>query len=125
LDNQQKPEQPSQGQSQTPASPQAAQLQGVQQTNQKKPYRRYYGNRKRFKPQGEQSHSPSAIQKLSFKKISIVVPLLNEDESLRPLYNEIKKVVKGISSDYELLFIDDGSTRQVIKRNKRPRAFGQ
>jgi len=101
LDNQQKQEpqnSQNQGQSQTPSQPPVAQ--------QKKPYRRYYGNRKKFRAPGEQSQSPSAIQKITFKKISIVVPLLNEDESLRPLFNEIKKVVRGISSDYELLFID-------------------
>jgi glycosyltransferase involved in cell wall biosynthesis len=114
LDNQQKPEQSNQVQAQTPASPQVAQQQGAQQTTHKKPYRRYYGNKKKFRPQGEQGQSPFAIQKLSFKKISIVVPLLNEDESLRSLYNEIKKVVKGISSDYELLFIDDGSTDKSL-----------
>jgi len=115
LDNQQKPEQQSQGQTQTPASPQAAQQQqGAQQTAQKKPYRRYYGNRKKFRPQGEQGQSSSSIQKVSFKKISIVVPLFNEDESLRSLYNEIKKVVRGISADYEILFIDDGSTDKSL-----------
>jgi glycosyltransferase involved in cell wall biosynthesis len=109
LDNQQKQEPQSsqnQGQSQTPSQPPVAQ--------QKKPYRRYYGNRKKFRAPGEQSQSPSAIQKVTFKKISIVVPLLNEDESLRPLFNEIKKVVRGISSDYELLFIDDGSTDKSL-----------
>ena len=116
LDNQQKPEPQSQGPVHTPASPQAAgQPQGApQQTGQKKPYRRYYGNKKKFRPQGEQSNTPFAIQKLSFKKVSVVVPLLNEDESLRPLYNEIKKVFKGISSDYELLFVDDGSTDKSL-----------
>ena len=47
LDNQQKPEPQSQGPVNTPASSQAAgQPQGApQQTGQKKPYRRYYGNR--------------------------------------------------------------------------------
>jgi glycosyltransferase involved in cell wall biosynthesis len=116
LDNQQKPEPQGQGPVQTPSSTQAAgQLQGTpQQTGQKKPYRRYYGNRKKFRPQGEQNNSSFAIQKLSFKKVSVVVPLLNEDESLRPLYSEIKKVFKGISSDYEILFIDDGSTDKSL-----------
>jgi len=116
LDNQQKPEPQSQGPVQTPASPLAAgQPQGApQQANQKKSYRRYYGNRKKFRPQGEQGQPPSAIQKVSFKKVSIVVPLLNEDESLHHLYNEIRKAVKGISSDYELMFIDDGSTDKSL-----------
>ncbi len=56
------------------------------------------------------------------KKISIVIPLLNEEESLKPLYNDIKKSIAPYSFDYEILFIDDGSTDkslQVIKQLAR------
>ena len=42
--------------------------------------------------------------------ISVVIPLLNEEESLQELYNWIAKVMQSNSYDYELLFIDDGST---------------
>ncbi len=44
------------------------------------------------------------------KKVSIVIPLLNEEESLRVLYNDIRKAISPYSFDYEILFIDDGST---------------
>ena len=56
------------------------------------------------------------------KKISIVIPLLNEEESLKPLYNGIKKTIAPYSFDYEIIFIDDGSTDnslQVIKQLAR------
>ncbi len=42
--------------------------------------------------------------------ISVVIPLLNEDESLQELYNWIEKVMLTNNYDYEVIFIDDGST---------------
>lgn len=42
--------------------------------------------------------------------ISIVIPLLNEEESLPELYTWIKKVMDENNYSYEVLFIDDGST---------------
>jgi len=40
--------------------------------------------------------------------VSIVVPLLNEDSSLKELHSKIADAIKNYS--YEILFIDDGST---------------
>ena len=42
--------------------------------------------------------------------ISVVIPLLNEQESLNELYNWIAKVMQSNSFSYEIIFIDDGST---------------
>jgi glycosyltransferase involved in cell wall biosynthesis len=42
--------------------------------------------------------------------LSIVIPLLNEEESLTELYNWIVRVVQSNSYSYEIIFIDDGST---------------
>ncbi|SEL44856.1 Glycosyltransferase involved in cell wall bisynthesis [Aquimarina amphilecti] len=42
--------------------------------------------------------------------ISVVIPLLNEQESLTELYNWIVKVMQSNKYTYEILFIDDGST---------------
>lgn len=42
--------------------------------------------------------------------ISVVIPLLNEAESLPELYNWIAKVMQSNSFSYEIIFIDDGST---------------
>ena len=42
--------------------------------------------------------------------ISVVIPLLNEEESLKELHNWIVSVMQSNSFSYEILFIDDGST---------------
>lgn len=42
--------------------------------------------------------------------ISIVIPLLNEEESLQELHQWIAKVMAENNFSYEVIFIDDGST---------------
>lgn len=42
--------------------------------------------------------------------ISVVIPLLNEEESLEELYHWIAKVMQSNSYVFEVIFIDDGST---------------
>lgn len=42
--------------------------------------------------------------------ISVVIPLLNEEESLRELHDWIVSVMQANGYTYEILFIDDGST---------------
>lgn len=44
--------------------------------------------------------------------LSIVIPLLNEEESLQELHNWIVLVMKSNNFSYEIIFIDDGSTDQ-------------
>lgn len=43
-------------------------------------------------------------------ELSIVIPLLNEQLNIRPLYGELAKVLAKIDGAHEILFIDDGST---------------
>ncbi len=43
------------------------------------------------------------------KNISIVIPLLNEEESLPELTHWIEKVMKASNFSYEIIFVDDGS----------------
>lgn len=42
--------------------------------------------------------------------ISVVVPLFNEDESLRELHAWIQRVMQEHGFSYEVVFVDDGST---------------
>ena len=42
--------------------------------------------------------------------LSILIPLLNEEESLSELYNWIIKVMQSHNYSYEIIFLDDGST---------------
>ncbi|MDD5613939.1 MAG: glycosyltransferase family 2 protein [Candidatus Omnitrophica bacterium] len=43
-------------------------------------------------------------------KISLIIPVYNEEENLASLYSEIKAVLDNNGYDYEIIFIDDGST---------------
>ena len=43
-------------------------------------------------------------------QLSVIIPLLNEEESLTELYNWIASVMQSNSYSYEIIFIDDGST---------------
>ena len=42
--------------------------------------------------------------------LSIIIPLLNEEESLQELHNWIISVMKANNYSYEIIFIDDGSS---------------
>ncbi|MGL6128594.1 Glycosyltransferase involved in cell wall bisynthesis [Chryseobacterium ureilyticum] len=42
--------------------------------------------------------------------LSIVIPLLNEEDSLEELFSRIDKVCKTSNLSYEIWFVDDGST---------------
>ncbi|MBI4681995.1 MAG: glycosyltransferase family 2 protein [Nitrospirae bacterium] len=46
--------------------------------------------------------------------VSVVVPLHNEEENIDELYNALKSVMDEDGRDYELLFIDDGSTDKTL-----------
>ncbi|NND51581.1 MAG: glycosyltransferase [Flavobacteriaceae bacterium] len=42
--------------------------------------------------------------------VSVVIPLLNEQESLKELYDWIARVMQSNHFSYEVIFVDDGST---------------
>ncbi|MFK7814365.1 MAG: glycosyltransferase family 2 protein [Maribacter sp.] len=71
-------------------------------------------------------------------QLSIVIPLLNEEESLNELYGWIAEVMQSNHFLFEVIFIDDGSTdsswdiiQQLSSKNKNvkgirfPRNFGK
>jgi glycosyltransferase involved in cell wall biosynthesis len=43
-------------------------------------------------------------------RISLVIPLFNEQDSLSSLHVQLTQAMAGVSDDYEILYIDDGST---------------
>ena len=43
-------------------------------------------------------------------QLSIIIPLFNEEESLEELNEAIEKVVSNMDIDFEVIYIDDGST---------------
>lgn len=82
----------------------------------KKYYYNRYRNRRPSSSSGAQGSGESVpSRRPSFRKVSVVVPLLNEEESLKPLFLELKKVLKSLPSDYEIIFVDDGSTDKSLQ----------
>lgn len=50
------------------------------------------------------------------KKISIIIPAYNEEESLPLLYDRLNKVISSLESyEFEMLFINDGSKDNTLK----------
>lgn len=43
-------------------------------------------------------------------KLSVVIPIYNEEENIKALYDELKGVLDSLGYDYEIIFIDDGSS---------------
>ena len=42
-------------------------------------------------------------------KLSIVVPIFNEQEIIKELYERITNAAKSVCKDYEIIFVNDGS----------------
>jgi glycosyltransferase involved in cell wall biosynthesis len=66
-------------------------------------------------------NSPDTDISISNPDISVVVPVYNEVNNLRILYEELVSVLTGLKLSYELIFIDDGSqdgSLEVLKQLK-------
>jgi dolichol-phosphate mannosyltransferase len=48
-------------------------------------------------------------RKKPHRDISIVIPVYNEEQSIKPLISELQEVLKGIKKSAEIIFVDDGS----------------
>ena len=72
------------------------------------------------------------------KKISVVIPVYNEEENVPILYERLKEVLESIPYDYEIIFVNDGSTdrtgeilEEIAKKDRKvkvvefARNFGQ
>ncbi|PMP94258.1 MAG: glycosyltransferase, partial [Thermodesulfobacterium geofontis] len=53
------------------------------------------------------------------KKISLVIPVHNEEKNVPVVYKESKKVLEDLRKnkgyDYEIIFINDGSSDQTLE----------
>lgn len=43
-------------------------------------------------------------------KLSVVIPIYNEEENIIPLYDELKGVLGALEHEHEIIFVDDGSS---------------
>ena len=48
------------------------------------------------------------------QSISVVIPLYNEEENVNPVYDKLTNSLKGYIPDYEIIFVDDGSTDRTL-----------
>ncbi|MBV6444340.1 MAG: glycosyltransferase [Ignavibacteriales bacterium] len=78
--------------------------------------------REPFKPaervqptQSSQQMQQKGKFRTNFNKLSVVVPLFNEDESVQHLANEIKSAFKDLQMQTEVIFVDDGSTDKSLR----------
>lgn len=51
--------------------------------------------------------------------ISVVVPVFNEEDNVELLYTRIKQVLDNLGKNYEIIFIDDGSTDRTLNVLRR------
>jgi glycosyltransferase involved in cell wall biosynthesis len=96
----------------TPETPQPTEQRQPQQPRQqqRRPQQR--------QPQQRQQHQPQQ----GGTDISVVIPLYNEEGSLRELHQQLRNALNRMNARYELMFIDDGSTDhsfQVLRDLKR------
>jgi len=49
-------------------------------------------------------------------KLSVVIPVMNEEDNIAPLFEAVREALKDI--DYELIMVDDGSTDKTVKKMK-------
>lgn len=49
-------------------------------------------------------------QSPKYEKLSVIIPVFNEAENIASLYEGLTSTLKGFQRDYEILFVDDGSS---------------
>ena len=42
-------------------------------------------------------------------RLSVIIPVCDEENSVRPLYSRLLAALQGLGADFEVLFVDDGS----------------
>src|SRR5438552_6587620 len=72
--------------------------------------RRFFKRNRNFKKYHHRQNQQYQGLNLNNKMISIVIPLYNEEESIVELSIALKKVLESLKANYEVIFIDDGST---------------
>jgi len=74
---------------------------------------------------------PSMPSSPSFRRVSVVIPVFNEEGTIARLHAEVTATLTRLGYDWEILFVDDGSTdasREILgslaARDSRVRVFG-
>lgn len=100
----------------TPETPQSAPEKTAGQPPEGRPAQQHRAQHQQRPRQQQQRNQQS------WADISVVVPLYNEEESLRELHGQLRSTLGRMNSRYEIIFVDDGSTDrsfQVLRDLKR------
>jgi len=81
--------------------------------NRRNPREPYRNGQQQQQLQQFQQQKPKL--RSTFTKISVVIPLFNEDESIIHLANELKAVFRDFPVPGEVIFVDDGSTDKSLR----------
>jgi glycosyltransferase involved in cell wall biosynthesis len=67
------------------------------------------------------AESVSTIEAPPSQKValSIVVPVMNEEQNVQPLYQKLSDQLNSLGQNYEVIFVDDGSTDNTFKELKK------
>jgi glycosyltransferase involved in cell wall biosynthesis len=65
----------------------------------------------------ENSASPGVVPAATSPAVSVVVPVYNEEDNVLTLQTEINRALSGM--DYEIVFVDDGSTDRTSEKIER------
>ena len=63
----------------------------------------------------ESSLAASSLEEVA---ISVVVPVMNEEQSVRPLFEKLSAQLDALGQSYEVIFVDDGSTDHTFSELK-------
>lgn len=96
---------------------------------QQRPQQPGRGQQGRHPQQVRQPRQPQQLQQQQQGQhatdLSVVIPLYNEEDSLRELHQQLRLALGRMNARYELIFVDDGSTDKSfnvlrdLKRNDR------
>jgi len=65
-------------------------------------------------PEPHSAGRPSPLGEPRRRSLSVVVPVLNEERGLPPLIARLRPVLDSLDLDWEVIFIDDGSTDATL-----------
>ncbi len=55
------------------------------------------------------------IMVISLVELSVIIPVMNEEENVEPLHTELSEVLNTMKISYEIIYIDDGSTDKTVE----------
>lgn len=85
---------------------------GQPQLSRQNPVLRQNNNSKQIR-----KDNPKGITlNMNKQTVSVVIPLLNEEDSLKELSQKLSSVLEEINCNYEVIFVDDGSTDKSFER---------